>query len=766
MKRLLLVLILGLSGTNALAQGNPTCPTRPFGDSSNACASTAFVTNRTAGIASIAALKALTAPTFAMTVYVTGYYAAGDGGDGQFTFNPSSVAADNGGTIIAPNSGTGRWIRDVPYGYYSVKWFGAKCDGSNDDSTTINNTDAAAAVANVAVYFPSGTCMAQGLNPVRSNLEWFGDGPYLSIIKAVNPGVGFDTLVWFGPRTATTQILNIYVHDLGFNGNSTGTNAVVEARNVTFSIFRNNRYYSGGAAGFRTDTSTTTINTLSLRNHYMQIETDNNIGKGFYLNGEKDSGVDEIFSHNNTGDGIYFGPANLNSSALCETTQLYGGHLSSRDNGGDGVVFDEAEKFALSSVQTSINGGYGIRFKSTITGCTSTGSNSVSIADLVARNDVLGAFRVADGGYMDGAKFGTIWIRGDNSTVGTTAMELDGVGRVQFGAIEIAGWPGQALLIQQGTPLGVTTQSNQVQFGSVTLVNNGNAGAGTNHGLSVLNTATAIQFGSLIGANLQTSGGNFEVNLSATSSVQMSMAKLTASGGAGNNINVPAGGVLQVSQYNSTLNSGPFLPCLSANTVFNSAQSCTTPQTGTLVQEVASGASMLHEFETYGTGVANQIWGRVASGTSASPGVTANGQFIWQLIGQGYDGNPNWGPALATINMIATEAWAAGKNGSQITIQTTPTGTATHATALTVQASGALSVGTSTDPGIGSLLANKGIGTVPTVVGSLPTCNAGYEGQRAYVTDQATAVAYRGAVTGGGATRQAVLCSNSAWIQD
>lgn len=43
MKRLLLTLglLLGLS-VSAIAQ-NPTCPTRPVGDSSNACASTAFV---------------------------------------------------------------------------------------------------------------------------------------------------------------------------------------------------------------------------------------------------------------------------------------------------------------------------------------------------------------------------------------------------------------------------------------------------------------------------------------------------------------------------------------------------------------------------------------------------------------------------------------------------------------------------------------------------------------------------------------------------
>jgi hypothetical protein len=54
----------------------------------------------------------------------------------------------------------------------------------------------------------------------------------------------------------------------------------------------------------------------------------------------------------------------------------------------------------------------------------------------------------------------------------------------------------------------------------------------------------------------------------------------------------------------------------------------------------------------------------------------------------------------------------------------------------------------------------------PTTVSALPTCNAALDGARMFVTDQATAIAYRGAVTGGGANHQAVLCANSAWIQD
>lgn len=81
-------------------------------------------------------------------------------------------------------------------------------------------------------------------------------------------------------------------------------------------------------------------------------------------------------------------------------------------------------------------------------------------------------------------------------------------------------------------------------------------------------------------------------------------------------------------------------------------------------------------------------------------------------------------------------------------------------------ATGGLSLGAVASAGSGVLLATSYVKTGVTTVGALPTCNAGTEGARHYVTDQNTVVAYRGATTGGGATRQAVLCSNSAWIQD
>lgn len=91
--------------------------------------------NVTQVVDTIALLKALTAPISALTYTVRGYYVGGDGGGGAFIWNASDVRADNGGTIIAPNSGSGRWNR-ITSGRLESRWFGAKHDGSTDDSAT------------------------------------------------------------------------------------------------------------------------------------------------------------------------------------------------------------------------------------------------------------------------------------------------------------------------------------------------------------------------------------------------------------------------------------------------------------------------------------------------------------------------------------------------------------------------------------------------------------------------------------------------------
>ena len=80
---------------------------------------------------------------YGQTVYVRGYDEIGDGGEGHFEWHSGVIAGtydDNDGTVIVPTGGdgSGAWLRKYP-GPVSVKWFGAKGDGTTDDSETIAN---------------------------------------------------------------------------------------------------------------------------------------------------------------------------------------------------------------------------------------------------------------------------------------------------------------------------------------------------------------------------------------------------------------------------------------------------------------------------------------------------------------------------------------------------------------------------------------------------------------------------------------------------
>jgi hypothetical protein len=59
------------------------------------------------------------------TSFLKGYYSTGDGGEGIFYWVSSSVAIDNGGTIVGDPSLSGRWFRMFKDEIH-VKWFGAR----------------------------------------------------------------------------------------------------------------------------------------------------------------------------------------------------------------------------------------------------------------------------------------------------------------------------------------------------------------------------------------------------------------------------------------------------------------------------------------------------------------------------------------------------------------------------------------------------------------------------------------------------------------
>jgi len=101
-------------------------------------------------------------------VFLMGYYAPDDGGEGEFFWDSGNTDTANGGTIVAslyPGSPAGRWKRLYDR-ELNVKWFGAKGDGIANDVVPIQKTIAAMPLDGGHLLFPSGTYIqGDGSNP-------------------------------------------------------------------------------------------------------------------------------------------------------------------------------------------------------------------------------------------------------------------------------------------------------------------------------------------------------------------------------------------------------------------------------------------------------------------------------------------------------------------------------------------------------------------------------------------------------------------------
>ena len=105
--------------------------------------------------------------------------------------------------------------------------------------------------------------------------------------------------------------------------------------------------------------------------------------------------------------------------------------------------------------------------------------------------------------------------------------------------------------------------------------------------------------------------------------------------------------------------------------------------------------------------------GRRANGTAAIPTALAINDAFLSIGAIGYSGAAYSAASRAQIIAYAAEAWTATAQGSYVVITTTPTGTILTAEAARVHSSGGMSIGNTTDPGIGILYPNKGIkGTI------------------------------------------------------
>jgi hypothetical protein len=142
-------------------------------------------------VGSVADLKAVSVAGIPDgSVFVTkGYYTSGDGGSAEYVYSASSSSIDDGGAVIAPTSGAGRYIL-VACQSVNVRQFGAKGDGATDDLAAINNA-IAAAPSGGTVYFAAGLYVVTNTVTINKPLVIKGEGSAFNRTTDISPAASF-----------------------------------------------------------------------------------------------------------------------------------------------------------------------------------------------------------------------------------------------------------------------------------------------------------------------------------------------------------------------------------------------------------------------------------------------------------------------------------------------------------------------------------------------------------------------------------------------
>jgi parallel beta-helix repeat protein len=166
----------------------------------------------------IADLKALAVTSSNMEVEVLGYHGVADGGGGLFAWRAGATATDDGGLWIESTVATGGlWQRIVDSAApVSVRWWGARGDGSTDDTAAIQ---AALDAGFSAVHLPAGVypVSATLTVPVGTIVTGEGSGGFrptdarTTIVKT-NGDTGGDAVMETG-QSCTIRDLKLQPHN-------------------------------------------------------------------------------------------------------------------------------------------------------------------------------------------------------------------------------------------------------------------------------------------------------------------------------------------------------------------------------------------------------------------------------------------------------------------------------------------------------------------------------------------------------------------------
>lgn len=301
------------------------------------------------------ALRALQ-PVAQQVVNVSGYYAIGDGGGGEFyaaTGAAPGTYVDNGGTIIVPTGGNGSsaWLR-IYAGTINAKWFGLKGDDVND---TARMQALFAASAGSAIFFPNGTYNINVDISVPTKTRIYGAGQGRTIIKQIQP-VGTTGFV-------LNNVTEVVISDMSFTTNATtivSSGALVGLFNSTHCTIERCEFYNHNFGAIYLGLN---ANYNTIQNNWIHdavpstgAQADIHVGYGSYNEGNK------ILNNYIDGKDIDVGVQILNSSGQTPVNTTVSGNYIGQHNGygiadyGNGVTRTLMSNNYIENIQGTTSG--------------------------------------------------------------------------------------------------------------------------------------------------------------------------------------------------------------------------------------------------------------------------------------------------------------------------------------------------------------------------------------------------------------------------
>lgn len=175
-------------------------------------------------VESVEALKAVDVATAwdGISVILLGYVEAGDGGQGFFTYDATSVATENGGTVIAPDSGAGRWLRSEGNVLFA-RWFGASPAETDNTEAIVKAADAVNAAGGGILMFDAGVYRIASLAVFSEydGVSFQGEGTTIkSTIPEDEPATGEAYMLRFDSCT------NFRIRGIKFDGDNIETTQI------------------------------------------------------------------------------------------------------------------------------------------------------------------------------------------------------------------------------------------------------------------------------------------------------------------------------------------------------------------------------------------------------------------------------------------------------------------------------------------------------------------------------------------------------------